>query len=182
MTDRIAIIADTRPIDPQIIASHMRLLPGWDIRIITDFEPSISGYNRLLTSKELWESLPEHVLVFQQDSELFDYIPDWMLEYDYIGAPWSFQLHGGNGGLSLRRTSAMLKVINNVPCSAINEDVYFCNALSECIDCNLAPRSVCEQFSVETIFRLNTIGAHAIDKYLTEKECKQIRTQYDWRL
>lgn len=181
MTDRIAIIADTGPIDPQIIASHMRYLPGWDIRVISDFEASISGYNRLLTSKELWESLPEHVLVFQQDSELFTEIPEWMMEFSFIGAPIKWISGSMNGGLSLRKKSDMLNAISNYRYNGETEDLWFCEAL-KMIGCFLPTKLEAQQFSVETEFHLGSVGCHAIDKYLSVNECKQIRTQYDWRL
>jgi carboxylesterase type B len=44
---------------------------------------------------------------------------------------------------------------------------------------NLASRLVCEQFSVETIYRLGTLGWHAIHKYMSEKQVNDIINQYD---
>jgi hypothetical protein len=71
----------------------------------------------------------EHVLIFQTDTFLLNDTLDAWTQWDYVGAPWGGPfsetpwmmrnlLHRvGNGGLSLRRKSAMLKCIDEVsPC------------------------------------------------------------------
>lgn len=178
-----ACIVETRPIPniEEIIMQHDKFLSSWfeETRWIKN-EPinSIADYNRLLTSKRFWRVMPDKVLIFQTDSFMLkDGIEDF-LQYDYVGAPWKFQFSGGNGGLSLRDSKAMLKVINNTPYDGrMNEDVYFCNAMHE-LGMNLAPRNVCKKFSVESIYELGTIGGHCIEKYLTPSECNAIMTQY----
>ncbi len=101
------------------------------------------------------------------------------LEWDYIGAPWKFQEHGGNGGLSLRNPSVMFNI-----CSVYNynqsidgyEDIWFSKYVKQ--DWNLAPREECSKFSCETIYQEGTLGVHAIDRYLTPEQCQKIKTQY----
>jgi hypothetical protein len=56
----------------------------------------------------------------------------------------------------------------------LNEDVFFSRFVK-----NVAPREVNAKFACETEFRLGTLGAHAIDEWLTKAECEQIRRQYD---
>ena len=79
--------------------------PNWD---------SVSSF---LTSSWLWENLApaEHILVFQSDSMLCSNAVrsvDEFFEWDFIGAPidpkWGV---GYNGGLSLRRRSTVLKIL-----------------------------------------------------------------------
>jgi hypothetical protein len=57
----------------------------------------------------------ESLLVFQPDSIFCANAPTTLndfLEWDWIGAPWSPQAaHGGNGGLSLRKVSKILQVL-----------------------------------------------------------------------
>lgn len=152
----------------------------WDFRLIKSKVRTLSDYNNLLTSPEFWANIKyEKVLIFQHDSELLRKGIEAFLEYDYIGAPWKFQEKGGNGGLSLRTTEVMYEVTKAFPYSPLlgYEDVYFSNHIEK-VGGKLAPREVCSEFSCETIFKLGTLGTHAIDKYLTPEECKQIRNQY----
>ncbi len=51
----------------------------------------------------------EKLLVMQEDTLIFESLPEKFLEYDYIGAPFSnYQI--GNGGLSLRDKGKMIEV------------------------------------------------------------------------
>ena len=73
-----------------------------------------------LTTLWLYETVlqpAEWLLIFQTDSMLCansrQSINDW-LEYDWVGAPWNPNgRFGGNGGLSLRRVSAIVDVLRN---------------------------------------------------------------------
>ncbi|TVY34531.1 hypothetical protein LSUB1_G005748 [Lachnellula subtilissima] len=73
-----------------------------------------------LTTLWLYETVlqpAEWLLVFQTDSMLCansrQSLNDW-LEYDWVGAPWNPNgQFGGNGGLSLRRVSAIVDVLRN---------------------------------------------------------------------
>lgn len=144
---------------------------------------SSEGYNNLLTSAEFWEAIPyEKVLMFQHDSRLLRKGIEEFLEWDYVGSPWKFQRHGGNGGLSLRSKKAMLDIIKTIPYHGMqaqgNEDVFFCNVLLKHEKYKLAPRKVCELFSCESIMKLGTLGIHAVDKHLSKEECEEILNQY----
>lgn len=170
------------------IDKHLALLPeGTGGRI---YQPngirSLSDYNKLLTSKEFWEAIPfDKVLITQMDAEMLRSGIEEFLEYDYVGAPWKFQQHGGNGGFSLRTKKAMLDVIKNNPYQGESvhgyEDVYFSNSLLFSDKWKLAPREVCKKFSCETIFEVETLGCHAIDKYFTNFDANLIRNQYKMR-
>jgi hypothetical protein len=179
-----AVIIENRfPVD-QIVSDHKKFLPeGWEV--IHLYDPSIKNiqdYNSLLTSLEFWHFLPfDKVLIFQHDSALLRNGIEDFLGWDYVGAPWKFQHHGGNGGLSWRSKSAMIECIMHLPWNPRlqNEDVYFSNLLKNMPQFKLAPREVCEKFSCESIYAEGTLGYHAIDKYLTKEECIKIKTQYD---
>lgn len=74
--------------------------------------------SRFLTNLWLYETVlqpAEWLLVFQTDSMLCANSPHNIndyLEYDWIGAPWNPNARwGGNGGLSIRRVSAMIDVL-----------------------------------------------------------------------
>ncbi|KAI0177658.1 hypothetical protein BJ166DRAFT_475762 [Pestalotiopsis sp. NC0098] len=89
--------------------------------------------SRFLTTLWLYEVVlqpAEWLLVFQTDSILCansrQNINDY-LEYDWIGAPWNPSgRYGGNGGLSLRRVSAMIDVLRDQvrPDGSEPEDVW----------------------------------------------------------
>lgn len=74
--------------------------------------------SRFLTTLWLYETVlqpAEHLLIFQTDSILCansrKNLNDF-LDYDWIGAPWNPEGgFGGNGGLSIRRVSAMIQVL-----------------------------------------------------------------------
>lgn len=181
-----AIIIDNRPELAERAADlHKPFLPSdWAIIHHTPGPEVKSGHdvNFVMTKKEFWEKFFEYdrVLIFQHDSGLLKRGIENFLAWDYVGAPWKFQQHGGNGGLSIRNPRAMADVCEKVPYDHKqhgNEDVYFVNHLP-LLNCSVAPREVCETFAVESIYRLNTLGYHAIDRYLLPHECANILSQY----
>lgn len=183
MNSLSALIIENRPLPGivETIEQHEKFLPkGTDVYWIKNEEiNSIRDYNQLLLSKRLWRNIQsDRVLLFQWDSFLLKEGIEDFLQWDYIGAPWRFQAHGGNGGLSIRNPKMMLEIIDKVNWTGTpNEDIVYCNYMFE-NGMNLAPREECEKFSVESIFKLGTFGGHAIDVWLTPSECNQIRTQY----
>jgi len=156
------------------IARHKPFLPGWEI--IHENGKGLAKYNALMTNYRFWLDLEryERVLIFQHDSDLLRHGIEEFLQYDYVGAPFKFQKNGGNGGLSLRNPKAITALLKYTPYKPEhgNEDIFYSNRLQ------VAPREVCEQFSCETIFKLGTLGCHAIAAHLSPDECNQIYSQY----
>jgi hypothetical protein len=183
LEDKIQSHLNKLPDDYELIIYHSRqnrnLFKNIDCKKHETFISSLKDYNYFMTNTALWDSLKRYqrVLVFQNDSEILRPGIEEFYEWDYSGSPWKFQEHGGNGGGSLRNPRAMLRTCLKTAyhLSLGYEDVYFSNHLIG----NLAPRNVCERFGCETIFKLGTFMAHAIDKYLTPKECQRIRNQYE---
>jgi hypothetical protein len=199
MHELAAVIVDTRRLSLyQVITDHLFYLPKYTKLYIFSTEDNrhlqemlncefhvvevndIRGYNKLLKSKNFWNKIKEeNVLIFQEDSRLLREGIEEFYEYDYIGATWDFYPFVGNGGLSFRHKSAMLKVLEICnPENDINEDVYFawgCNVLK----LNLAPVHVANTFSCETQFHLGTFGYHAIEKYLPLEQVNEIKKQYE---
>jgi len=200
-----AVIIETRnlPNLVEVIHDHMKYLPAdWDIHIIGSLfnehilneffkdkceilsiaseSITLSAYNEILTNKLFIDRIPfDKFLVFQHDSGILKTWNSNFEEYDYIGAPWKFQQHGGNGGLSWRSKEAMLAVIDKYEYNEAidgNEDVYYSNNI-EAVGYKLAPREVCSAFSCESIFALNTFGYHAINKWLSKEEVATILSQ-----
>ncbi len=197
-----AVITETRPkaIIPEIIGQHLSMLPD-DFELVvfcskqsernfTDYEGkfnkyivnvnTLHDYNRLMTSDFYWSKLLayDHALIFQTDSKILRPGIEEFYKWDFIGSPWIFQPHGGNGGLSLRTPNVMMETLKAIPYHPGYgyEDVYYSNNLGE--RGKLAPRNECEKFACETIFKLGTFGCHAIKNYMNHEQIEQIENQY----
>lgn len=148
---------------------------------------NVASYNQMMVSKEFYQRFLQYefILIFQLDAFVFSDCLKQFCHYDYIGAPW---LNGmkylktieeggawkvGNGGLSLRRVSAFLNILEkeNIDHININEDIFWASHASE--QFQVAPIDVALQFSFEkdvyNCFRLNNnklpFGCHAWEKY-----------------
>ena len=192
-----AVIIETRNYAriPEIVEDHLKYLPGFELVVycsknnIKHFDQfncqkyfvnvnNLSDYNRLMTSLNFWDKLKKfnRVLIFQTDSRILREGIDEFLGYSYIGAPWKFQDHGGNGGVSVRNPKTMIEIIKKTPYTPFLgfEDVYFSNHITE----GLAPREVCKKFSCETIFEMGTFAYHAIETHLNHEQVEKIKNQY----
>jgi hypothetical protein len=93
--------------------------------------PNWDSVSEFITGKWIWEDLApaEHVLIFQADSILcansVRSVEDFF-EWDFIGAPIKPELGiGYNGGLSLRKRSTMLRVLDEFDWKRDPEDQWF---------------------------------------------------------
>jgi len=129
-----------------------------------------ADYNRLLLSNFLWKQTIqcENVLVSQTDAILFRHGVGDFFRYDYVGAPiypesvgatryWSIMNAyssagvGGNGGLSFRKRSAVIRALDKceIPIPGSPEDAW----MSACImllDGVLPHPTIANRFSVGT--------------------------------
>lgn len=144
---------------------------------------SVDDYNNLLTCRDFYECLDYDIfLVFQTDSRLLKNGIEDFLDYDFIGAPiYHIPFPAMNGGLSIRNKIAMLNIIDKFPYKGVgidgNEDTFICKRLNM-INSKLPTKEVAQTFSVETIFGLNSLGTHAIEKWLSVNQCNEIKNQY----
>ncbi|KAK3289304.1 hypothetical protein CYMTET_3266 [Cymbomonas tetramitiformis] len=142
---------------------------------------SQKAYSFLLTTKAFWEAIDtEHILIFQTDAILLKPIPRYMLQYGYVGSPWSTEKTktarwnpaGGTGGFSLRKRSLMIEYSENrsLPLRALRdanftdptfpEDYYFSTKVAATRQ--LPPMFVAEKFGWE-------LGPHVAE--LSETPC-----------
>ncbi|KAM0436715.1 hypothetical protein ACHAPT_002426 [Fusarium lateritium] len=114
--------------------------------------------SRFFTSLWLYEEVlrpAEWLLVFQTDSIICansKYDLDDYLEYDWVGAPWNpNSTWGGNGGLSIRRVSRLIQLLQNQerPHNAEPEDVWLTQRLAQNPEARLANGTVSLTFSGE---------------------------------
>ena len=141
------------------------------------------GYSALMCTTAFWEQIPsEHVLVFQTDSLLRRHGIDAFLKYDYVGAPWMHALVDprgtegpvGNGGLSLRRKSAMLQILRDHPRDPqLPEDEFFSTFLYR-DGYRMPSLETASHFCTETIFQPVSIGLHQAWRYHFEPPFLQL--------
>jgi len=124
-------------------------------------------YSKLLINETIiYDNIPtETFLLFQADTIIIkknkDFINDF-LKYDYVGAPWGCGPNDvGNGGLSLRKKSKMLEIIEkeNVERRNEPEDVFF--SRSEKVSLYKPNPLEASRFSIENFIGCgNPFGCH----------------------
>jgi len=166
--------------------SNLCLKISPEIKIIkTDYENlNQSTYSLFLASVDFWNLFSgEKILIYQEDSCIFNSNINDFLIWDYIGAPWNKTQNDtpncvGNGGFSLRTKKCMINVINNkyinkiiLNSSTMNyinstgmkvapEDVYFSKIMQESNIGKVADWDIASNFSTESIFNINSFGGH----------------------
>jgi hypothetical protein len=142
----------------------------------------VKQYNVLLTSAFFWNLLiGEKILIYQEDSMIFNKNMDEFLVYDYVGAPWESggkhnKTNVGNGGFSLRSKDVMLQIINTksisenttqysddnstLSLSLLNEDIYFTKNMENFSIGKLADAETASRFSTELVLNENSLGGH----------------------
>ena len=130
---------------------------------------TITEYNKLLYSEEFYNKIPtETFLIFQTDTIICSKHKELInkfLDYDYVGAPW-INKNVGNGGLSLRKKSKMLEILNN--CNHddnTNEDIFFSESCDK-VTINKPTYDDAKLFSIETVNSDKSFGIHKAYNYL----------------
>jgi hypothetical protein len=143
---------------------------------------SIIEYSKLFYNKWFYDNIPtETFLVFQVDTLIcpqYKHLINDFLIYDYVGAPWDEKiihdiktLYGGkdligNGGLSIRKKSKMLEILNEHSFYhkhgwLINEDIYFSIHTT-----NKPSLEEAKNFSIEMLYNDKAFGVHKAYKYV----------------
>ena len=150
---------------------------------------TINDYNKLLYSQFFYEHIDtDYFLMFQTDTLISSKYKNniyTFLEYDYVGAPWKNLNKVGNGGLSLRKKSKMIEMIQKGGYVKNDgefhyEDRFFTNTTGDNIDItlNIPTVETAKQFSVETIFSDNSFGLHKPWNYLTPQELDLLKINF----
>ena len=126
--------------------------------------------SQMFTDHHLYSNIlapAEHLLVFQPDSIFCagaSKTLDDFLHYDWIGAPWSATSQfGGNGGLSLRKVSKILQVLENKKRTNTGmpfEDEWLSRELNALPGAQMAKADVSKTFSVESVWDEKPLGYH----------------------
>lgn len=109
----------------------------------------------------------EHLLVFQPDGIFCANAPKTLndfLDWDWIGAPWSkTATWGGNGGLSLRKVSAILQVLDKQQRpkgDGALEDLWLARGINGLPGARMPGANVSKTFSVESVWDDTPLGYH----------------------
>jgi len=131
---------------------------------------TIREYSDFLKTSDFWNLLiGEKILIYQEDSFIFNDNIIEFIEYDYIGAPWLepvLPIRVGNGGLSLRTKQTMLDIIEtvsndkNLSNEVISEDVFFSKYMQKYKIGKVADEETACRFSSELIYSKNSFGGH----------------------
>lgn len=132
---------------------------------------SRENISRMFTDPRLYDTIlapAEHLLVFQPDAILCtnsDQSLNDYLEWDWVGAPWGKTIQfGGNGGLSLRRVSRILKAIEKAGRRPHNdgalEDLWLVNKMHELDGWHMPNADISKHFSVESVWDDRPLGYH----------------------
>lgn len=143
-----------------------------------------SEYSRFLTSLDFWNLLTgEKILIYQEDSIIFNTNIENFLGFDYIGAPFPKLQNDtpnnvGNGGFSIRSNSIMKKIINTKSVESTNfnssthvymknigltfppEDIYFSKNMQELGIGLVADWNEAFLFSSESVCNVNSFAGH----------------------
>ena len=153
---------------------------------------TLNDYNNLLKSSKFYNFIPtETFMIFQTDSMIlpkYKHYINYFLNYDYVGAPWNNKLVG-NGGLSIRKKSKMLEIINienkkktfylMYKNKNINEDGFF--SLNKNVFLLKPSFEEAKLFSMEQVYsEKGSFGIHKawnyIDNTLLLSHCSDILT------
>lgn len=145
---------------------------------------SINDYNYIFYNQNFYNFIPtEMFLIFQADTFICKKFRDNIykfMQYDYVGAPWYPAVFNknncsnnnvGNGGLSLRRKSKMLEILNNCNYDNINEDFLFSKTVCDCnydIEVKKPTVEEAKKFAIEHMYSPETFGVHKAWRYVSE--------------
>ena len=131
-------------------------------------------YSKILTTRSFIESIPtETFLVFQTDSMInkkYKHLIYKFIDCDYVGAPWPWaHLHVGNGGLSLRKRSTMLLILDIFgPYDGPYEDQFFSVGCLK-LKAKIPSRNESTEFSIEQVYHPHSFGLHKPWAYIPER-------------
>jgi hypothetical protein len=143
-----------------------------NIKIIktTMNEVTVEEYSDFLKTTNFWNNLTgEKILIYQEDSFIFNNNIDNFINYDYIGAPWIekiLPIPVGNGGISLRTKKVMIDIIERINLEGkmneeiISEDVFFSKHMQRLSIGKIADTETASRFSSELIYNKNSFSGH----------------------
>jgi mannosyltransferase OCH1-like enzyme len=176
-----------------IYKKYVKLVKKLNNNIIVKILPfqlkSLKDYNDIMLNISFWKLFDnfDRVLIFQNDTMIYNYNISDFYQYDYIGAPWESSRNiangVGNGGLSMRNIKAMIYCLTykdkvNIPFNIgydyeknfifngnYPEDVFFSYAMLQ-FGYNVADAHTASLFSIEnSMYNNDVLGSHKLSVY-----------------
>lgn len=117
-------------------------------------------YNQLLQTADFYRSFSEDTLCFvETDCYFRRKIPEWVLTYDLVACPYTWDEEVAGGGLSFRNRQAMIEICETFPIKLEAQDVYLWNGARE-LGMNLPQFQTAADQLTESVFSLNPFGTH----------------------
>ena len=157
---------------------------------------SVAEYSTMFFCPTFYDNIPtETFLIFQTDSIILrenkDKIYDF-IKYDYVGAPWPKtmdilgKMEVGNGGLSLRKKSKMVELLqykyrgiaNGQYGKYVAEDQFFCGYYVSNVNVYKPTYIKAMQFSIEAVFSEEPFGVHKLWSGLTYEQLNHLYNKY----
>lgn len=92
-------------------------------------EQGIAEYNLFLGSSDFYTTIQTpNIVIMEMDTYFRKPIPPSFFQYDFIGAPFSWDESSMGGGLNFRKRDSMRKITESFPPSPMPNDMYTCNA------------------------------------------------------
>jgi hypothetical protein len=119
-------------------------------------------YSLYMKTKEFWKDIPTDLILIAQTDSMICPPHRGLLNrftgYDYVGAPWTSR-ELGNGGFSIRRKKAMMKILETCPDEPVHEDVLFARGCPGARPF-LPSFEEARAFSIEGIYHPKSFGIH----------------------
>jgi hypothetical protein len=139
----------------------------YSINLIPIFENDVSmeegvrEYNQLLQESSFWKQIEaEHICTIEMDCYLRKKIPEELLDYDYVGTPWGWDLKSpGGSGLTIRRRSVMLAICESSLKTEM-QDSFVAQGVQELKLNWLRPKPTGLFMFVESYFTEDPVGVH----------------------
>jgi hypothetical protein len=162
------------------------IVKGKDVHLLEQFkgdpDPKTGKdeYNALLQNASFYMSLPsENLLMMEMDTYLRMPIPDKLLQYDYIAAPYGWDTSMQGGGLSFRKKSAMINVCMNFKEKIYPQDIFAYKGI-KALNYSIPPFEEAVEYFTESCLYEDPIGFHQWWTYfsLDEQEDDYFFRQY----
>lgn len=165
-----------------------------NLRCFTESNINKYEYNQMLCSPEFWSSFSSpKVLFFQTDSGVRKNNILRFMEFDYIGAPWHWQIYGdphihiGNGGFSIRNPFVMQDISSKFTRNphyhdkelGEPEDIFFARSLIHMNNVRLPTYDEASMFSVEHNVHPDPMGFHQAYSFHPKDQVQTWMTETD---
>ena len=117
-------------------------------------------YNDLMCDVDFYHSFQTEFLLFMEtDSYLRRPIPEEVLHYDYVAAPYVWDRTMAGGGLSFRKRSSMIKICDTLKQKLSDQDIYISKGIQH-LRLSMPNYEKSIYLITESVFAKESFGVH----------------------